>query len=259
MRNCGAGGPFGSYWLGLVFVLHDAAKRSRQRLPRAREPPIVRRLAVCAPVALVGAGRRIKDDDAVIHVAVGHIELVRRAVDDDVRGCAEVRRVVASFALPRLSDLHHELPAARELQDVRVFLAAATKPDVVFIVDVDAVLELRPIVSSARTSPRRDERAIRIELEHRRRRFPDRSRLVRLQRRRPMRDPHVIARIDRHSGDRADDPSVRQCLRPERIDAEGGNLTRHVGSVLRGWKGARRQKCDGKHIGWRTEDVGASG
>ena len=207
MRNCGAGGPFGSYWLGLIFVLDHSFEWSRQRLPRAREPPIVRRLAVRAPVTLVRPGRRVEHDDPVIHIAVGNIQLVRRAVDDQIGSRTEIRRVVAAFALSRLANLHQELAAARELQDVRVLLTAATQPHVVFVVDVDAMFELWPVVAGTRTAPRRDERPIRIELEDRRRRFPDRSRLVRLQCRWPMGNPHVIACIDRDAGNGADDPS----------------------------------------------------
>jgi hypothetical protein len=159
----------------------------------------------------------------MIHVAVRDVELVRRAVDDDVRRRAEVRGVVAAFALPGLPDLHQELPVARELQDLRVFSPPAPEPNVVFVVDVDAMLELRPVISRAWSAPRRDERPVRIELEHRRRRFPDRSRFVRLQRRRTMRHPHVIARIDRHASDGAEDPPVGQ-----RFGQNGS--TRNVGT-----------------------------
>ena len=123
------------------------------------------------------------------------------------------------LALALTPDLHQELALARELQDLRVLVAAAAEPHVVLVVHVDAVLELRPLVAGAGPAPRRHERAVGVELEHRRRRLPDRSRFVRLQRRRAMRDPDVIARVDRDAGDRADNPAVRQRLRPQRIDA----------------------------------------
>ena len=137
-------------------------------------------------------------------------------------GAAEIVRVVAAAALALMPDLHQELAVARELQDLRVLVAAAAEPDVVLIVHVDAVLELRPLVAGARAAPRRDERAVGVEFEHRRRGAPDRSRLVRLQRRRAMGDPDVVARIDGDADDRADDPVVRQRLRPGGIDAEKG-------------------------------------
>ena len=120
------------------------------------------------------------------------------------------------LALALMADLHQELALARELQDVRILVAAGAEPHVVLVVDVDAVFELRPLVAGARSAPARQQRAVGIELEDRRRGAPDRSRLVGLQRGWPMDDPDVIAGIHRDAGDRAEDPVVRQRLRPRR-------------------------------------------
>ena len=98
-------------------------------------------------MALVAARGRVEDDDAVVDVAVGDEELVRSAIDEHVCGRAEILRVVAAGTLAVPSDLQHELAGARELQDLRVLLAAARDPDMVGVVDVDAVLEVRPFVA----------------------------------------------------------------------------------------------------------------
>ena len=69
-------------------------------------------------------------------------------------GAAEILRVVAAPCLALAADLHQELAGARELQDLRVLLAAAAEPHVLVLVDVDAVLEIRPLIAVARAAPR---------------------------------------------------------------------------------------------------------
>ena len=91
------------------------------------------------------------------------------------------------------------------------------------IVHVNAVLELRPLVARPRSAPRRQQGSVGVELENRRRRFPDRSRFVRLQRRRAMNDPDVIA------------PSTATPATAPRIQRFGSGLgqngsTRNVGT-----------------------------
>ena len=68
----------------------------------------------------------------------------------------------------------------------------------------------------------------RVEFEHRRRGTPDRARLVRLQCRWPMNDPHVIVRIDGHTRHSAKNPAIGQRLRPLRVDL----VRRHVPRAL---------------------------
>ena len=88
------------------------------------------------------------------------------------------------------------------------------------VVDEDTVLELRPLVAMSGPAPRPQQRSILIKFEHRRRRTPDRTRLVRLQGRRPMDDPHMIAPVDGYADDGADDPVIGERLRPIRIHVE---------------------------------------
>src|SRR6267143_6746337 len=228
---------------GFVFVLHGAVERARQTLPRPQKIPIVGLLAVRAPVPFVGARCRVEHDDAMVHVAVGDIQLVGRRVDDHVRRGAEVLRVVAAGAFALTADLLQELAVAGELENVRVLVAAGAEPHTILMVDVDAVLELRPFVTRPRSTPRRDEIAILIELEDRRSRAPDRSRLVGLQRRWPMRNPDVVAGVDGDPGDRADDPVIRQRFRPRGVDAKRRNLRRRPRRERRG----RPDRCQHGH------------
>ena len=169
---------------------------------------------------LVGAGVRIEDDHAMVDVAIGNKQLVRVVIHDHVRGAAEIRGVVAALALSLPPDLHQELSGSCELQNLCVLVAAAAEPDIVSIVYMNAVLELRPLVPGCWTAPKRDEGSLCVEFKDGRRGLPDRSCLVRLQRRWTMRDPDVIAPIDCDADDRADEPVVRQRPRPERIDAK---------------------------------------
>ena len=92
----------------------------------------------------------------MIHVPVGHVELVRGGIDDHVGGGTQVLCVVAAAPVALPADLHQELSLPRELQDVRVLVAPGAKPDMVLRVDVDAVLELRPFVALTGPAPRRE-------------------------------------------------------------------------------------------------------
>ncbi len=247
MRNCGGGGPAGIVVARPILVLHHTAERAWQLLAGAREIAVVGLLAVRAPVPFVGAGRGVKDDDTVVHVAVGDVELVGGPVEGHVGGAAEVLRIVAAAALTLAADLHHELPLARELQNVRVFLPAAAQPDMVCVVDVDAMLEVGPLVALARTAPRRHDVAGGIEFDHRRRGVPDRSGFVWLQRCRAMDDPDVIARVHVNADHGADQPSVRQRPRPRRIHLESWHRRRRGPRLRDAWHERKSDQQRGPH------------
>jgi hypothetical protein len=104
-------------------------------------------------VPLVGAADRIEHDDAVVHVPVGDVDFVGGLVDVDVRRGTEVLRVVAAAALALAADLHQKPARRRELQDVRVGVAAGAEPHLIAAVDEDAVFELRPLVVAPGTAP----------------------------------------------------------------------------------------------------------
>src|SRR5579872_5100145 len=76
---------------------------------------VVHRLvAERAPHALELATGRIKDSDAVIAVAVGHEQFVRRWIDPRIRGPVEILRVGVARALIAVAHLHDELAVLRE-------------------------------------------------------------------------------------------------------------------------------------------------
>ena len=52
------------------------------------------------------------------------------------------------------ADLQHELSVLGEFQDVAIVVAVAADPDEAFVIDIDAVLVLEPIVTLSRSAPR---------------------------------------------------------------------------------------------------------
>ena len=159
---------------------------------------VVRLVAVRAPVPLELAGVGVDDGDALVTVAVRDVRLVRHLVDKDFRRPAEVLDVVAALALARLADLHQKLSGLCEFEDHRVgrvtncsagllFIldlasrgrrsaagassastrrcadAVAADPDIAFVIDRDAVIRIRPIVSFTLSAPTRDQIAFLIE------------------------------------------------------------------------------------------------
>ena len=154
----------------------DQERRGQPRRLVARLEAVVGRDAEAAPVALVLAGVRVEDDDALVAVAVGDEHLVGRLVEVDARRPAEQRRIAAAVGPRHVADLQQELPVGRELHD-RVAARLLADPDVAFPVDVDGLrrkrsaLPLRP-PALAGHSPRLQQVAFLVEFEDGRRRLP---------------------------------------------------------------------------------------
>src|SRR5262249_25109118 len=100
--------------------------------------------------------------------------------------------------------LHDELAVLRELQDLIVGYrfepgqpirrtVISAEPHETFVVDMNAVLALRPLIPGGCSTPRLDVIPRRIEHDHRRRSL---RRLLGLQRSRTMKYPDVVFRID---------------------------------------------------------------
>ena len=201
--------------------------------------PITGRTAVGAPVPLVGAGRRVEDDDAVIAVAVGDEELVRRGIHPCVGRPVEILGVGVALGHAGLADLHDEAAVARELEDLGVLLGIAREPDIVLRVHEDPVLGLRPVITRTRAAPGLDQIALVVELHHGRRghaafiprRGQRRALLVLAQRLRALDDPDVVLGVDGNPGHLAQDPAIGERLGPERIHDESGSET--MGRLLR--------------------------
>ncbi len=202
-------------------------RRGRRGRVVGTQRHVGRRIAVRAPHALEGAAVGVVDDHAVVAVAVGQVHLVGLVVDVDLRDLAEDvgARAVDRIAR-RMADLHQKAPALRELQDLPVGRAVPADPDVALGIDPDAVFARRPVIALTRSAPPVDQVAVRREFEDGRRRHAAlrarrnlrRAGFVDRQRARSLQHPDVVVRVDRDAADLADEPVVRQLLRPGRID-----------------------------------------
>src|SRR4030095_8797013 len=92
----------------------------------------------------------------------------------------------------------------------------SAEPHVAFVVYVDAVLALWPLMTAPFAAPRPDEIACRIEHDDGR---SGHGSLVRFERARAMQNPYVVLRID---GDARciSDPPLFGPLGPSRVDLE---------------------------------------
>src|SRR4051794_13065419 len=153
-------------------AVHGIAELRRwRRLGVVRaEIRVVRTIAIRAPVTFHLAGIGVEHSDALVEVAVGHIGLVGLRIDPDLGDAPEVLRVVASGVFAGAADLQQELAVLGELQDMSVLLTVAADPDIALVVDVDAMVRLRPLVALPRAAPGSDEVAFDVEDEDGRRR-----------------------------------------------------------------------------------------
>ena len=232
--------------VGTVAHVHEAVERGFGAVHRCaelldercirivgRRPRVVRLVSVGAPVALEGARRGVQHRDAAAAVAVGEVGLVGFAVEGQLGDPVEARLAVA-VRRPglRLAVRSQEFAVARELQDVGVVRPVSADPDVVHVVDRDPVVRAGPHVLVGGASPRVDEVALGIELEHRGRgpaAFPDRRVGVgpafgALGEVAAVHDEHMVARVDTDPDGRPEHPVIRQLVRPEWIDFEHGGL-----------------------------------
>ena len=131
-------------WTGL----RNCCERGRLGIVGA-EIGVVRLVAVGAPVALHLAGVGVEHRDALVEVAVGDIGLVGLGIDPDLGDAAEVLQVVAALVAAGVAHLHDELAIIGELQDLGILLAVAADPHIALVVDMDAMVGLRPLVAGA--------------------------------------------------------------------------------------------------------------
>src|SRR4030088_1730782 len=231
--------------IGDLHAMHGVCDllRHRRRGIVRRLLVVVRRLAVGAPMPLVGAGGGIEHDDAAVAVAIGDIDFVGVLVYSGFSGLAELRGVVAALARRDLADLHHEFAVDGEFQNRVVVIGIAADPNKTSFVDLDAVLAPDPFIAFAGSAPRAQQIAVGIEFQHRWRRdaaFRTRRRqrralLVVGQRTRPVDQPDMPLRIDGDAADLTENPVVRQWLWPGRIDRKGRNVT-GMGCARKRWR-----------------------
>lgn len=118
---------------------------------------VVGLVSIGAPVPLVSAGVGIENDDATVAVAIRDEDFVGLRIDTNAGGSFQILGVVATTGFPVMADLQNEFPALRELEDVGVFVGVSAYPNVFFIVDEDAMLIVRPLISLARATPSLNE------------------------------------------------------------------------------------------------------
>ena len=132
-----------------------------------RRHHVDRRVAERAPLALERTGVGVEHDHAAVAVAVGHERFIRLRPHEDVGRLVHALGVGVALAHAPAADLQQELPLVVELQEhVVVEIAqrrrdrrAAADPDVVLVVDGDAVLAVGPVVAGSRARPRRSRTA----------------------------------------------------------------------------------------------------
>ena len=168
-------------------TFHMAVIRMLARFhPWLRVVAIVRRLAVSTPVAFVCPGRRVEDNDAVVHVAVCDIQFIGRLIDNHTCRSAQIFSIVAALVLPRMPNLEQELALICKFQKLIVILSSSTHPHVIVQIDVDSMYFPGPVITGRRTAPRCKHGAVGGEFENR-----WRSVMFRVTSCGPLHDPYV--------------------------------------------------------------------
>src|SRR5262249_12927388 len=146
---------------GDLHTMNRIAERRRRRcgwvVSRELRGVVVRPLAVGAPVTLVGARLRVEHDDAMIAVAVRHVDFA--LVNPHVRLPPALGLIVVALSRASLADLHDEFSFGRELEDHAVLRRIAAEPDEAVRIEPNAVLVRRPLVIRARSAPGLQHRA----------------------------------------------------------------------------------------------------
>src|SRR5712691_3581341 len=181
----------------------------------------------CAPHAFKCARIRIEHGHAVVSVPVGDEHFVRLAIDERIRGLVQIFRVGISGAFAAVTNLHHEFAGLREFQQLVIPRRLETgqfsrgaivsaNPHEAFIVDMDAMLPLRPFIPACRPTPGLDKIALCIEHHYWRR---GHGGLIGWQRPWPVQNPHTILRVDSDAR-RISELPLRRHLRPGGIYLE---------------------------------------
>ena len=134
--------------------MHRVAELLRRRRIRVifAEVGVVRLVAIRSPIALHLAGIGIEHGNTLVEITIGDIRFVGLRIDPDLGRPPEILEVVAPGILAEVAHLHQEFSVLGELQDLGVLGAVAADPDVALIVDVDAVIGFRPLVSLPRAA-----------------------------------------------------------------------------------------------------------
>src|SRR5438105_2870084 len=91
-------------------------------------------------MTLVFPGISVENNDTPISVPVGHEHLIGFLVDDNGRRPTHVNGIVAVGFYSGMPDLQQELSIPGELEYLAIPVSIAGQPDVVFVVNRDAML-----------------------------------------------------------------------------------------------------------------------
>src|SRR2546422_1761260 len=136
-----------------VLVLDRPIEGTRKALSCILEIPIIGLPSIRAPMTFVSPGLRIEHDDSMIHVSIGDVEFACRFINDQRRRTAQILGIIASAVSSAVADLHEEFSVTRELKNLIILLPCPRNPYVALRINIDAVLQLRPFISLARTAP----------------------------------------------------------------------------------------------------------
>src|SRR5689334_2135461 len=197
-------------------------------------------------MALVSAGIGVKHNDAMVAVTVGDENFVGRWIDFRVGRAAEPRGIGAAGLWAGLSDLQYEFSVLREFQHVAIIVAIAADPDETFVVDIDPVLALEPVVAFSGAAPGFEQVALLVKYQDRRRRhaalgarwIERRGLFIVGERAWPLDHPDMVLRIDCDTGGLTHDPVVWKRLRPRSIDLKFWQV---IGERRRKRKHARKK------------------
>src|ERR1051326_6658778 len=182
------------------------------------------------PAPFVRSGGRIKYDYSPIGVAtalaVRHVDFVGGAVHRRLSGGAERLGIVDSACDAAVSQFHQELARSRELRHDVIHWTRKSHPNIAGRIDRNPVFTRGPLVA-VRSTPRLHDFAGRIKLDYGRRRYTTyrsgRRTVFFRQRSWPLNNPYMIARVNGHTTNLGQNPILRQCLGPERINPVLGN------------------------------------
>jgi len=158
-------------------------------------------------VALIRASISVIDNDAPVPIPVCNEHFIGLGIHRDPRRPVQIGSIVAAIGHSVFADLQQKLPGLREFKDLRILAAVTANPDVVLVINEDAVFHVGPFVAGPGPAPCLYQVPGHIEFDDRRRgdtairlrRNIGRELVIVLKAARPVRDPDVVVGIDKDS------------------------------------------------------------
>src|SRR5689334_19143907 len=83
---------------------------------------------VCAPMALIGAGIRVENNNAAVEVSIRHKQFIGFRIYEKAGGTSDIIRVVAAPIFAGMPDLQQEFAFVGELQYLVILFGVAAEP-----------------------------------------------------------------------------------------------------------------------------------